>query len=99
MQMAKPKRKHRDLPPRMVRRTYRNAKGELWEGYYYEHPRDEDGKRKLTPLGDDILQAKIRWAEMEGRSRKRRQSRLTIRAYRQPTVATWYGRTIARNQD
>ena len=70
MQMAKPKRKHRDLPPRMVRRTYRNAKGELWEGYYYEHPRDEDGKRKLTPLGDDILQAKIRWAEMEGKNRK-----------------------------
>jgi len=33
--------------------------------HYYEHPRDEGGKRKLTPLGSNLAEAKRKWAELE----------------------------------
>ena len=65
--MSKPKVKLRHLPPRMTQRSYRNSKGDLWIGYYYEHKRDAAGKRKVTPLGDDLALAKVKWAEMEGK--------------------------------
>ncbi len=65
--MSKPKTKYRHLPPRMTVRTYTNKKGETWTGYYYEHPRDAAGKRKLTSLGADLAEAKRKWAEFEHR--------------------------------
>lgn len=64
--MAKPKVKNRHLPPRMTVRTYKNKHGDVWTGYYYEHPRDASGKRKATPLGSDLAEAKRKWAELEG---------------------------------
>lgn len=56
------------LPPRMVTRTYTNKSGQVWTGYYYQHPRDAQGKRKLTSLGDDLAAAKVKWAELEKRT-------------------------------
>lgn len=63
--MSKPKSVHRDLPPRMTRRTWRRASGALRHCFYYEHPRDATGKRKLSPLGTDLTVAKMKWAELE----------------------------------
>lgn len=51
----------------MTVRTYTNKRGETWVGYYYEHPRDAAGKRKLTSLGTDLAEAKRQWAELEHR--------------------------------
>jgi len=65
--MPKPKSTHRNLPPRMTLRTYRNKAGDVWIGYYYEHKRDAAGKRKATPLGPDLAEAKKKWAEIEGK--------------------------------
>lgn len=56
---------NRDLPPRMSRRTYTNRRGQTWTGYYYVYPRDDNGKRKVVPLGSDLNEAKKRWAELE----------------------------------
>ncbi|MGI4846816.1 MAG: hypothetical protein ACRYGK_01570 [Janthinobacterium lividum] len=64
--MAKPKTKHRSLPSRMIQRSYKNKQGDVWIGYYYEHPRDPAGKRKVVPLGSDLAEAKKKWAELEG---------------------------------
>lgn len=64
--MPKPKVKNRHLPPRMTVRSYTNKRGETWTGYYYEHPRDDQGKRKATPLGSDLAEAKKQWAVLEG---------------------------------
>jgi integrase len=64
--MPKPKAKNRHLPPRMTTRTYTNKRGEVWIGYYYEHPRDAAGKRNATPLGADLAEAKKKWAALEG---------------------------------
>lgn len=61
----KPKVKHRDLPPRMVKRQWKTRKG-TQVAYYYEHPRDENGKRSLEPLGTDFPKAKLKWGEIEG---------------------------------
>lgn len=61
------KKKNRDLPPYMARRTYTNKKGEVWVGYYYTPPRDENGKKIAIPLGSDLAEAKRKWAELEGR--------------------------------
>lgn len=59
------------LPPRMTRRTYTNKRGEIWVGYYYRLPVDENGKQKVIPLGLDLIEAKRRWAELEGQPRPR----------------------------
>lgn len=64
--MPKPKVINRHLPPRMTTRTYKNKQGDVWISYYYEHPRDAAGKRKATPLGTDLAEAKRKWAELEG---------------------------------
>ncbi len=68
--MPKPKIKHRDLPPRMVRRAWRDARGKTHEAYYYEHPRNETEKRKLTSLGTDLVRAKLEWARLEDSSQQ-----------------------------
>ncbi len=64
--MPPSRKKHKKLPPRMIVRTYKNKKGETWIGYYYEYPRDANGKRKVIPLGDDFAEAKKKWGEIEG---------------------------------
>jgi integrase len=66
--MSKPKVKHRDLPPHMVRRTYKDARGVPVTYFYYEYPRDADGKRRLEGLGTDLLRAKMKWADIESLS-------------------------------
>lgn len=68
--MARPKVKHRGLPPRMVPRRYVNKQGDEWIGYYYEHRRDVYGKRRLEPLGSDLILAKQAWARIEGQPLK-----------------------------
>ena len=60
------RKKYKTLPPRMIIRTYKNKKGDTWVGYYYEYPRDENGKRKVVSLGDNFAEAKKRWGEIEG---------------------------------
>lgn len=50
----------------MTLRTYQNRAGDVWVGYYYEHKRDANGKRRATPLGSDLAEAKKKWAEIEG---------------------------------
>ena len=61
----KPKLKHRELPPRMTVRTWQTKRGRQ-TAYYYEHPRDESGKRRAEALGTNLAAAKRRWAEIEG---------------------------------
>ena len=65
--MSKPKLKYRHLPPRMTMRSWVNAQGVVGVCYYYEHPRDADGKRKATSLGVDLIEAKRQWAALEGK--------------------------------
>lgn len=65
MMSPKPKTQHPELPPRMVPRSWETKKG-VNRAYYYEHPRDEAGKRKLEPLGTDFAKAKQKWGEIEG---------------------------------
>jgi hypothetical protein len=45
----------------MVRRV-RAKDGSVSEYFYYEHPRDSQGKRKLASLGSDLLKAKMKGA-------------------------------------
>jgi len=61
----KPPTKHPKMPPRMVKRHWQTKKG-TQVAYYYEHPRDESGKRGLEPLGTDFPKAKLKWGEIEG---------------------------------
>lgn len=61
----KPKTKHPELPPRMVKRQWKTKKGAK-TAYYYEHPRDENGKRQLESLGTDFAIAKQLWGKIEG---------------------------------
>lgn len=66
MMMAKAKTVHFDLPPRMTLRVRKKKRGGEWVGYYYEHPRDPvTGKRKVTSLGSDLIEAKRKWAELD----------------------------------
>jgi integrase len=59
----RPKSSGKDLPPRMLRRT-KHLKDGVWVGYYY-NGRTEDGRRVEIPLGTDLAQAKLKWAELE----------------------------------
>lgn len=63
--MPRPKIKHPKLPPRMVPRSWKDRRGIVHTAYYYEQPRDADGKRNLTPLGVDLVKAKIEWARLD----------------------------------
>lgn len=63
----RPKSIHRDLPPRMLRRTRTLKSGKVWESFYY-NGRDAEGRRVEIPLGQDLNEAKRKWAELEGRA-------------------------------
>lgn len=52
------------LPPRMKKRTRTGKKGQVWTYYFYAAT--VDGKTKEIPLGTDLNQAKLKWAELEG---------------------------------
>lgn len=65
--MRKKTTANRDLPPRMVRRIRKGKNGQIWTAYYYDG-RDATGKRKETPLGTDLDQAKVEWARLERRA-------------------------------
>lgn len=45
-------KERQDLPKRLTVRKFTNTKGEVSFNYYYELPRDEDGKRRCIPLGN-----------------------------------------------
>lgn len=60
----RPKTNHRDLPPRMLRRSRTLKSGKVWESFYY-NGRDAEGKRVEIPLGNDLNEAKRKWAELE----------------------------------
>jgi len=72
--MSRPRVKTRNLPPKMVSRSYTNKHKSIWIGYYYETPRDRNGRRKLIPLGSDLTLARIKWAELENAPRPTSQS-------------------------
>lgn len=61
------KTKYFDLPLRMTKRTRIKKDGTVSVWYYYECQRDENGKKKLIPLGKNLNEAKRKWAEIEGR--------------------------------
>jgi integrase len=50
----------------MLHRTKRMVSGKVWESFYY-NGRDENGKRIEIPLGNDLNEAKRKWAELECR--------------------------------
>jgi len=52
------------LPPRMKKRTRRGKKGQIWTYYFYAST--INGKTTEIPLGSDLTQAKLKWAELEG---------------------------------
>ena len=54
------KTENQNLPPRMYRRTRKRKYGKVWVAYYY---RDAQGKD--IPLGSDLDQARIKWAQLE----------------------------------
>lgn len=62
--MRHKKPENRDLPPRMIRRTRKGKKGQVWITYYY-NGRDAADKRKEIPLGTDLDQARVEWARLE----------------------------------
>lgn len=57
------KTENRDLPPGMYRRKRQKANGKVWEALYY---RDKSGKDIF--LGNDLMKAKLKWAELEAKS-------------------------------
>jgi len=50
----------------MVKRHWYTKKHGTQTAYYYEHPRNDDGKRELEPLGTDFAKAKEKWGQIEG---------------------------------
>lgn len=50
------------LPPRMLIRRRKRVDGSEWLGYYYNA-----GARKEIFLGSDLNEAKVKWAELEGK--------------------------------
>lgn len=64
--MANRKKANRNLPPRMKIRIRTLKSGKQWIGYYYDGR--ENGKRKEIPLGTDLEEAKVKWAEYEKKS-------------------------------
>lgn len=64
--MMRPKSKHKDLPPRMLRRVRTLKSGKVWESFYY-NGRGVDGCRVEIPLGHELNEAKRKWAALECR--------------------------------
>jgi integrase len=61
---VKPKKPaNRDLPPNMLRRT--RARKDHVDVYYYYAAREASGRRYEIPLGQDLAEAKVKWAELE----------------------------------
>ena len=52
------------LPPRMKKRVRRGKNGQEWTYYYYASTINK--KTTEIPLGTDLNQAKLKWAELEG---------------------------------
>ena len=50
----------------MLRRSRTLKSGKVWESFYY-NGRDAEGKRVEIPLGNDMNEAKRKWAELECR--------------------------------
>ncbi len=48
----------------MLKRERTLKSGKVWVGYYY-NGRDANGKRRETPLGTDLFEAKLKWAQLE----------------------------------
>ncbi|OLS61842.1 tyrosine-type recombinase/integrase [Pseudomonas putida] len=53
---------NRDLPPGVYRRKRLRKSGKIWVGYYYCN---SEGKE--IPLGTDLAQARIKWADLEAK--------------------------------
>lgn len=60
----RPKTSNRDLPPRMIRIKRTLKSGKEWVGFYY-NGRDAEGRRVQIPLGNDLNEAKRKWADLE----------------------------------
>ena len=60
----RPKTANRDLPPRMIRVRRTLKSGHVWEAFYY-NGRAADGKRVKIALGQDLNEAKRKWAQLE----------------------------------
>ncbi|MDP4572255.1 tyrosine-type recombinase/integrase [Pseudomonas sp. LPH60] len=58
------KTEHHHLPPRMYKRSRTRKNGSVWTAYYY---RDLLGKD--IPLGKDLDQARMKWAELEAKEK------------------------------
>ncbi len=62
----RPKTSGRDLPPRMLRRKKTYVSGEVWVSYFY-NGRDAEGRRVEIPLGNDLNEAKRKWADLDSK--------------------------------
>ncbi len=60
----------------MVRRKRPRKNGTVWVGYYY---RDANGKE--LPLGGDLDKARLKWAELEAKTRANREIALLSHVY------------------
>jgi len=66
--MNRPRTTGKHLPPRMLIRRRTLKSGDVWVGYYYNAGKDPaTGKPKEIPLGTDLVEAKRRWADLEGK--------------------------------
>lgn len=57
-----------DLPPRMSRKAWRDRHGVEHVAFYYLHPRDEQGRQRMEPLGTERALALRKWAEIEAKA-------------------------------
>ncbi|MBP1140191.1 integrase [Pseudomonas sp. PvP009] len=73
----------------MVRRKRPRKNGTLWVGYYY---RDANGKE--LPLGGDLDKARLKWAELEAKTRANREIALLSHVY---NMAREWGLTDREN--
>lgn len=51
--------------PHWRERSWTDRRGRTHVAYYYEHPRDESGKKKVTPLGTDRIKALVEYAKLQ----------------------------------
>lgn len=58
------KTENQHLPPRMYQRTRLRKNGKVWTAYYYRDATGHD-----IPLGKDINQARMKWAELESKEK------------------------------
>ncbi len=62
----RPETSGRDLPRRMLRRKKTYVFGEVWVSYFY-NGRDAEGRRVEIPLGNDLNEAKRKWADLDSK--------------------------------